>query len=1066
MDIQDDKISNTMTDQNTPTEHKDAFSPKPRKKRVAINSPEITPPQTTLPTAMEVDEHCELEAIKPTVLAHRFQDNTLQEQMTPAQVKATLASDQWKEIWEHPQIFSELTADPVPPTPGEVLPYDFDQEDTTTTELLLSLNRLQLEHTMRDHVMTAKNQDRSRMHPKFSPFTLRYHEKDTNKAVAVNSKGERAYTFKLKDLKLETEGTNFDLNDSVTYSTICSLTPILLWKDLQEVIGCNSTTDTLEEGPYRIVLNKDNTHSISFQGQNGTCWRSSLSTDTPSHPDQWNTVTRGLKRPTPQIPHNETQNALGSRKQNRYSILADDARTTHSLTYTSPSPPSPTINTSTQHTSITDEIPEELPTTKTIKVSREEPTWVDDSSDGEATHSGDEKPPHLQQTLSHRDIRTQITSPSSLSALSSVSDPHAHSDGENGQYLINVELQLVPGQEHTDTLFQKTRDLLTYIQQADPTAAFLSRTTLPNGKPHPALSSPTDKHWPTTFLAAQNWVHTSMDYLFKLPPITEHQLQARLSSRQTKEAYQTERPSHKPKTNLPTSDKGPVALYITMRLRTNIPHFDSLLTSVNIDLRKLNIKVSRKTLQTWDSKPRKFLCSVNSNLCVDGVKQLLLHQLKEMEKRLCRHGKRSTVDWYDTPLPDLTITLRGLRPLRLPKEEEERKTLTFEPFPWDSKLVYHIEADDMAWQRLEPLLDYLVDTNILAHTFGPAAYLLDAPNNYPSLDKVRAYHKHGRISIGYNLATTVLECNDVQIYDYDVKVAMEETDEIDEEGIPTGIKIKPKPPYTKTNLRKELQRIRINGEPLFHTAVMTCKGPDAGTSRIVMPYNSLDPLRQQKYNFAKTTVTNLACFMYHWWIQCGYNASTRHRLMRSFYLEKAQLAEYSTWDHLAMVATPQFTNKRDTYLNTFGHYDPSHSEQTQPQHNKTGHTLEISDEIRASLIKHLGNKHTKHDEIGSQISGVSAHTGESNPSTSSTVNTNNSINRVLKTKDMALQLASSKAKQAEQEHLIASLKQQMEQLQRTTDIAESQTQQGAPHLSGSGAPPPDDPGSGEAPQGL
>jgi hypothetical protein len=188
--------------------------------------------------------------------------------------------------------------------------------------------------------------------------------------------------------------------------------------------------------------------------------------------------------------------------------------------------------------------------------------------------------------------------------------------------------------------------------------------------------------------------------------------------------------------------------------------------------------------------------------------------------------------------------------------------------------------------------------------------------------------------------------------------------------------------------------------------------------------------------------------------------------MRSFYLEKAQLAEYSTWDHLAMVATPQFTNKRDTYLNTFGHYDPSHSEQTQPQHNKTGHTLEISDEIRASLIKHLGNKHTKHDEIGSQISGVSAHTGESNPSTSSTVNTNNSINRVLKTKDMALQLASSKAKQAEQEHLIASLKQQMEQLQRTTDIAESQTQQGAPHLSGSGAPPPDDPGSGEAPQGL
>jgi hypothetical protein len=342
-----------------------------------------------------------------------------------------------------------------------------------------------------------------------------------------------------------------------------------------------------------------------------------------------------------------------------------------------------------------------------------------------------------------------------------------------------------------------------------------------------------------------------MDYLFKLPPITEQQLQSRLAARQNKDTQRIERPNSKLKPDSPPTDKGPVAIYATMRLRTNIPPFDSLLTSVNIDLRKLNIKVSRKTLQTWDSKPRKYLCSVNGSLCADGVKQLLLHQLKEMEKWLCRHGKRSTIDWYDTPLPDMTVTLRGLRPLCLPKEEEERKSLTFDPFPWDSRLVFHIEADDIAWQRLEPLLDYLVDTNVIAHTFGPAAYLLDAPNTNPSLDKIRAYHKHGRISIGYNLATTVLEFSDVQIYDYDVKVAMEEVDELNEEGAPTGNKIKPKPPYAKTNLRRELQRIRINGHLLFHTAVMTCKGPDSGTSRVVITYNPTDPLRQKKYNLLK-----------------------------------------------------------------------------------------------------------------------------------------------------------------------------------------------------------------------
>lgn len=74
---------------------------------------------------------------------------------------------------------------------------------------------------------------------------------------------------------------------------------------------------------------------------------------------------------------------------------------------------------------------------------------------------------------------------------------------------------------------------------------------------------------------------------------------------------------------------------------------------------------------------------------------------------------------------------------------------------------FHLEADDIAWQRLGPLFDYLEEINIIAHTVGPPAYLLEVPSNNPSTKKVRAYQKHGRISIGYSLATTVLECNDV-----------------------------------------------------------------------------------------------------------------------------------------------------------------------------------------------------------------------------------------------------------------------------------------------------------------
>ena len=80
--------------------------------------------------------------------------------------------------------------------------------------------------------------------------------------------------------------------------------------------------------------------------------------------------------------------------------------------------------------------------------------------------------------------------------------------------------------------------------------------------------------------------------------------------------------------------------------------------------------------------------------------------------------------------------------------------------------------------------------------------------------------------------------------------------------------------------------------------------------------------------------------------------------------------------------------------------------------------------------------------------------------------TSRSDNKILKTKDFALQLANSRAKQAEQESLIIQLQQQMEDLRQLQNTAEPDAQQGAPHLSGSGASPPTDPGGGEALQGL
>ena len=104
-------------------------------------------------------------------------------------------------------------------------------------------------------------------------------------------------------------------------------------------------------------------------------------------------------------------------------------------------------------------------------------------------------------------------------------------------------------------------------------------------------------------------------------------------------------------------------------------------------------------------------------------------------------------------------------------------------------------------------------------------------------------------------------------------------------------------------------------------------------------------------------VSNLACFMYHWWQECGYNESTRKRIMRSFYIEKAQLAEHSSWDPTTKTATSHFATKSSTYLEDNSDYDP------QPPAVKGSRTtrlsiIDMSDQLRNTLLKQLGQDKT------------------------------------------------------------------------------------------------------------
>jgi hypothetical protein len=142
--------------------------------------------------------------------------------------------------------------------------------------------------------------------------------------------------------------------------------------------------------------------------------------------------------------------------------------------------------------------------------------------------------------------------------------------------------------------------------------------------------------------------------------------------------------------------------------------------------------------------------------------------------------------------------------------------------------------------------------------------------------------------------------------------------------------------------------------------------------------------------------------------------------------------------------------------------------------------IDMSDQVRTNLLHSLGHKlGDTCVDVNSTITGVSPHTGDGDISCDSTVNSTNTTNKILKTKDFAIQLADSRAqladsrmqlldtktKMSEQEKMIEQLQRQLEQLQQTNVIAETLAQQGAPHLSGSGVSPPRDPGGGETLQG-
>ena len=60
------------------------------------------------------------------------------------------------------------------------------------------------------------------------------------------------------------------------------------------------------------------------------------------------------------------------------------------------------------------------------------------------------------------------------------------------------------------------------------------------------------------------------------------------------------------------------------------------------------------------------------------------------------------------------------------------------------------------------------DTNDLFQAISPSVFVMNVPKSNLSIEQVQAHHTHDHISTGYNIATTSVECSEVQLYDYKV----------------------------------------------------------------------------------------------------------------------------------------------------------------------------------------------------------------------------------------------------------------------------------------------------------
>ena len=380
--------------------------------------------------------------------------------------------------------------------------------------------------------------------------------------------------------------------------------------------------------------------------------------------------------------------------------------------------------------------------------SADDHAWMDEIelSDDEREPEGKE----MKDVAAPPTPTTCASEETSQSELSAITDPSYIIPAGSAVHIVQCTIHLAPNERHTKTLVRKSKSILDYLRNISEDVSILSRSNSPSGTQLPPLTDSKDSHYPTDYGTIQRYFNVSQKYILEQPAMDAKTLENRRKTKEHNWASKKERQGSSGKrANLKKKakgfefDHGPCELWFTFSISTKYPNVEEMLIGLNIDLGSdIGLRSSLKQVQCFESRAKYMLTCVNSNLCAVGVRAILQRSLFREQRRLCMSTKLDSTEYYDRPVPEFIVYTKAIRPLKgIP--EGERASLTFDTYPAYTRMAFHIEAAEAAWDLLEVLLEEYADSGRIGGDFGPAAYLLESPHPaHPvGLTTVRNYHQ-------------------------------------------------------------------------------------------------------------------------------------------------------------------------------------------------------------------------------------------------------------------------------------------------------------------------------------